>query len=271
MTEPAQTILVSGASGGMGRACALLAAQRGHNLLLSDLDGDRLQALARECRQFGVEAGYAAVDICDAAAVAAFAPGHTVDACILTAGLSPEMAPWDRIVEVDLIATVRFLEVIRPALAAGGCAVAIASMSAHLVPPNPAVDALLSAPAEPDLLRLAGELEGAPLADSGVAYAYAKRALVQYVRRAARGWGEEGKRLVSLSPGLIDTDMGRLEAESKVDQYAAMRAMVALQRDGAPEEIASAALFLVSNEASYITGTDLLVDGGFVGAVAKQD
>lgn len=268
-----RTVLITGATGGMGRACALLAASCGDNLLLSDIDAQKLAALAQECELLGVQVSCRTLNICDSAGVsrlvAELAGDRKISACIHTVGLSPEMAKWDRIVEVDLIATVRFIEAIRPALQIGGCALVIASMSAHLVPPNAAIDTLLFSPLQPDVLALASELEGAPLADAGLAYAYAKRALIQYVKREARAWGEEGKRLVSLSPGMIDTEMGRLEADSKTDQYAAMRKLVALQRDGNPREIAGAALFLVSDAASYITGTDLLVDGGFVGALSN--
>jgi len=266
----AKTILVTGATGGMGSACALLAAGRGYNLLLADLDADKLQGLAGECGSRGAPAECQVLDVADSGAIKEFVDRVQdrggVDAVIHAVGVSPHMAAWDRIVQVDLIGTVELMEGLRGVIEPGGCAVCISSMSAHMVPPNEAVDTLLADPLASGLLQALEALPDKPLAHSGMAYAYAKRALLHYVVAGAFEWGREGKRLVSISPGLIDTDMGRLEADSDKEAYAAMRPMVALQRDGLPGEIASAALFLASEEASYISGCDLLVDGGFVAA-----
>lgn len=269
-----RTILITGATGGMGRACAQLAATRGYNLVLSDLNDDKLKDLAEECTQTGVVTDYHVLDISDSAAIDRFTTelerGIGLDAVIHTVGLSPQMAAWDKIIEVDLIGAVGLLEALKPAIHTGGCAVCISSMSAHMIPPNPEVEAILSTPLAAGLVERLEALADKPLADSGLAYAYAKKALLAYVTNEAMAWGKEGKRLVSISPGLIDTDMGRLEADAQKETFAAMRNLVALQRDGNPEEIASAALFLASDEASYITGCDLLVDGGFVASILRQ-
>jgi len=269
-----KTILITGATGGMGSACAALAAARGCNLLLSDLDADKLRGLAGQCEKQGVSAEYRVLDVADSGAIGEFVDrlgaGGGIDAVIHTVGLSPHMASWEKIVQVDLIGTVALVEGLRTVIKPGGCAVCIASMSAHMVPPNEAVDTALSNPLAHGLLQTLEALPDKPLAHPGIAYAYAKRALLRYVVAGALEWGREGKRLVSLSPGLIDTAMGKLEAESDKETYAAMRPMVALQRDGLPAEIASAALFLVSDDASYITGSDLLVDGGFVASFRQS-
>jgi len=273
MANRTQTILITGATGGMGRASALLAAARGHNLILSDLFDDPLKILAGECERRGVTASWNALDISDSAAITAFVnrlqSGVDLDAVIHTVGLSPHMAAWDRIVDVDLVATVTLLEELRPAIRPGGCAVCISSMSAHMMPPDPEVEAILSEPLAADLFDRLRALPGEPLANSGHAYAHAKRALRNYVADQAAEWGREGKRLVSISPGLIDTAMGRLESDADKESHAAMRSLIALQRDGYPDEIASAALFLASDEASYISGCDLLVDGGFIASFLK--
>lgn len=265
-----RTILITGATGGMGRACALLAAERGNNLILSDLNAASLQNLATECSQFGVTVAHHALDIADPAAIdgiiAVLKSGAALDAVIHTVGLSPHMAQWQKIIEVDLIGTVDLLEKLQPLLTTSGCAVCIASMSGHMIPANREIQQLLAEPLAKDLMEKISALPGQPLNHPGIAYAYAKQALMAYVARGAITWGREGKRLVSISPGLIDTPMGQLEAEADKDGYASMRSLIPLQRDGLPREIASAALFLASEEASYISGCDFLVDGGFVGA-----
>src|SRR5581483_3117283 len=99
------------------------------------------------------------------------------------------------------------------------------------------------------------------LPDSGLAYSWSKKAVQVEVARAAVRWGPRGGRVVSVSPGLIDSPMGRLE----FDNHPVMKQMLddtPLGRLGQANELAAAAAFLVSDEASFISGIDLLVDGG---------
>ena len=97
--------------------------------------------------------------------------------------------------------------------------------------------------------------------DPGFAYALAKLGVQRTVGRAAVRWGATGARICSVSPGLTDTPMGRQE----LGQQPIMRSMLErtpLGRLGTPDEIAAVAAFLVSDAASFVTGIDVLVDGG---------
>jgi NAD(P)-dependent dehydrogenase (short-subunit alcohol dehydrogenase family) len=103
--------------------------------------------------------------------------------------------------------------------------------------------------------------------DSGLAYALAKRGVVRACARAAVRWGKKGGRVTSIAPGIIDTPMGRQELE----QQPIMREMldqVPLARLGNSDEVAAVAAFLLSDEASFVSGIDVLVDGGLVQAQA---
>jgi NAD(P)-dependent dehydrogenase (short-subunit alcohol dehydrogenase family) len=269
--KPARRLLITGATGGMGRSSALLAASKGYDLVLADLSVETLRELAAECTRHGVVVTCQVLDVTRAASIAALTAALQscggVDGIIHTVGLSPQMAASMRIIDVDLLGTVALLEQSRPYLNAGGCALCIASMSAYMVPANADIELALTDALSGDASRLLGlTVAGGALEHPGMAYAYAKKALKQYVVDYAAAWGTEGKRFVSLSPGLIDTAMGRLE-ENAMDNFAEMRSRVALGRLGAPEDIANTALFLVSANAAYITGCDILVDGGFVASL----
>jgi NAD(P)-dependent dehydrogenase (short-subunit alcohol dehydrogenase family) len=108
----------------------------------------------------------------------------------------------------------------------------------------------------------------AAFSDSGAAYAFAKRANQLRVQAASTPWGARGARINSISPGVIATSMGREELDG--EHGAGMRMMIDAsnaKRAGTPADIVAAAEFLLSPAASFISGTDLLVDGGAVAAV----
>jgi NAD(P)-dependent dehydrogenase (short-subunit alcohol dehydrogenase family) len=183
-------LLVTGATGGMGRVCAEQAAGQAYDLVLADLSADRLQELAARCEQQGAACECHPLDVTRAESVGDLVAALTsqpVDAIIHTVGVSPQMAGWEQIVDIDLIGSVALLEAVRPHLSPQGCVVVIASMSAHMVPPDQEIDkALAQAYESGDIEPLKGI---AALANSGMAYAYAKRALKQYVADRA----QEGK------------------------------------------------------------------------------
>jgi NAD(P)-dependent dehydrogenase (short-subunit alcohol dehydrogenase family) len=106
------------------------------------------------------------------------------------------------------------------------------------------------------------------LTESGLAYGVAKQANHIQVQAASKVWGERGARINSISPGIISTPMSQQELASPLGD--GMRSMIvasAAGRLGTPDDIAGATEFLLGPHASFITGTDLLVDGGVAGAL----
>jgi len=185
-----------------------------------------------------------------------------------TAGLSPAQASAEAILAVDLLGTALVLQEFGEIVAPGGAGVVIASMAGHMFPPltTEQEHALAHTPVG-GLLSLEF-LSPQKISDPGIAYGIAKQANHIRVRAASAHWGRRGARINSISPGIISTPMGQQELASPVGD--AMRAMIAAsatRRLGTPHDIAAAAAFLLGPEASFITGTDLLVDGGVVAAI----
>jgi NAD(P)-dependent dehydrogenase (short-subunit alcohol dehydrogenase family) len=267
VTGKAKLAVVTGAAGGMGAAIAKKLASAGWPLLLCDLDTARLAPIAQACRAAAGSVETLAVeilagDIDDAAYPAkldAALASREIGAFIHTAGLSPTMADGPRILRVNFDATARLVDVVRPRMCAGGCAVLIASTAAHMLKSaeldraqKEAVTARHSAP----LLPWAERPE--------MAYPASKGAVIALVAHEAAAFAERGARIMSISPGFIDTAMARAE-QAVSEKMNMMLARTPLKRFGTVEEIADVALFLCSEEASYVTGSDIRVDGGILG------
>ena len=174
---------------------------------------------------------------------------------------------WEAILRANLVATEHLLRAFEPQLEPQSVAVLIASMAGHIAPAAPEIDAVLDEPLAEDLLQRMQPLlqavsrQGDPNGLAGSAYSCSKRAVIRMVERRAKAWGERGARIVSISPGMIWTPMGRREVETGPGAAAIVDA-TPVGRWGTPMDIANAVDFLVSDLAGFISGCDLRVDGG---------
>lgn len=263
------TVLALAGAGGMATATAVRLAPT-HTVVVGDPSAARREATVRAVEAAGGRALAVDLDVTDPGQVTAFATAcrdaGPVGALLVAAGLSPTQAEPARIVEVDLLGAIRVLDAFVDVLAEGGAAVVVASIAGHLLgsvePDTESAWAHLPL----DVLRTHPALSAQALTgNSALAYMRAKRAVHLRVRAAAAPWGARGLRINSISPGVIDTAMGREELAGP--DGAGMRLLVEaspVPRLGTAEEIAAAAAFLLGPEAGFITGTDLIVDGGSV-------
>jgi NAD(P)-dependent dehydrogenase (short-subunit alcohol dehydrogenase family) len=258
-------------AGGMGLAIGRRLGS-GKAVLLADFDARTLDNAAAALRDEGHRVHVHPVDVSVPESVAALAAAAAdlgpVTVIAHTAGLSPAQAPVEAILRVDLLGTALVLDEFARVVAPGGAAVMVASMAGHLIGPLPPADerALATTPAS-ELLALPF-LAPERLDHPAVAYGIAKRANVLRVQSAAAGWAAAPARVNSVSPGVISTAMGRQELAGEAGEL--MREMIANSaagRVGTPDDVAAAAAFLCGPDAGFITGTDLLVDGGVVASV----
>jgi NAD(P)-dependent dehydrogenase (short-subunit alcohol dehydrogenase family) len=248
-------------------ACARLLAQEGP-VIIADVKERELEAAAAELRKTGHDVTAARCDVSNAESVAALAQKAAggVKALVHTAGLSPTMADWRRIMSVNLIGSALIEQAFAPLMVPGGAAVFIASMAGHTAAQGAAAYSLLDDPLAPDFLMRLEQAVG-PI-DPGSSYGLSKQGVIQLCQRVAPQWANRGARITSISPGLIDTGMGKLEFANQ-PMMAMMLEKTPVGRWGTAEEIAEVAAFLCSPKASFVTGIDILVDGGMTNVLMR--
>lgn len=271
----AKKVLITGAAGGMGRACARLLGMT-HDLILADVSAERLNAFADELEAdaYTVSARIAG-DTCDDAVLAqmvAALGGGAPFVLVHTAGLSPSMAGWEAIMRVNLHGTAKIIAALEPLVVPGTVAVLIASTAGHGLPAIPGFEEVLADALGDDLVERcrpfiqgmmaqAGEAMG-----PGMSYSFSKLGVLKLGERKAMDWGPKGGRVVTISPGLMLTPMGRQELE-KTNGAKQVLDAAPVGRPGTAQDIAVVARFLASDEASFISGSDVRVDGGAVSAL----
>lgn len=238
--------LVTGASGGIGSACAREIAQKGYTVLLHANRGlDAARSLADELCASGMDAHAIGCDLADSRAVTAMCEEilrlyHRVDALVLCAGVSytglltgMTDEDWHRVMDVNVSGAFYLIRALAPGMVSrnSGAIVTISSMW------------------------------GRSGASCEAAYSASKAAIIGLTQALAKELGPSGVRVNCIAPGVIDTRMMDEHSEETKRQLAEE---TPLGRLGTGEDVAKAAAFLLSSDASFITGQVLGVDGGYL-------
>ena len=258
----------------MGLATAKIVG-RDHTVVLCDVRQDRLTTAAATLEELGMTATAVNCDVTDRRAVAdLFGTANnlgTLASVIHTAGVSPSMGPADYVMRTNALGTLNVDEAFYAAAGEGRVIVNVASMAAHLLPAEMVpLDQFPLALQDPDAFMEAMMTTCNIVpeeAQSGLAYAVSKSFVKWYSQSQAERFNARGLRIVSVSPGSIDTEMGRLEEQAGAG---AMVTNAAVPRWGKPEEMAELLAFCASDKASYLTGTDILNDGGVIASMTER-
>lgn len=241
--EPRRVAFVTGASRGIGKAISLRLARQGRHVVLVSRSAAPLSDLADQIRAQGGSASYKAVDVGDAAALArsideVVSELGRLDVLVNNAGITRDNlvlrmsdAEWDEVINVDLkSAFVAIRAAARPMMKNRfGRIVNIASTSG--------------------VVGNAGQAN----------YAAAKSGLIGLSKTIARELGSKGVTCNVVAPGYVETDMTQNLPD---DIKARIGDMIAVKRLGTPDDIAAAVAYVQSDDAGYLTGQTIVVDGG---------
>lgn len=265
----AQVVLVIGA-GSIGQAIARRVSA-GKHVLLADLHQANADAAAKVLSDAGFETSTTSVDISSRASLEALVQTATslgeVTGVIHAAGVSPSQAPPEVILAVDLHGTAMILELFGEVIARGGSCVVISSQSGHRLGALSAEedDALATTPAD-ELLSMP-MLRPDRIKDSLHAYQLAKRGNVLRVKAEAVRWGERGARVNAISPGIVITPLARDELTGpRGEGYRRMIELSPVGRAATPDEVGHVGALLMGPDGAFITGSDILMDGGVTAA-----
>ncbi len=246
--------VITGAAGGMGRDAAILFSEEGAQVCLADVDGDAAEQAASEVRE-----GFATrVDVADPESVQAMYVATAeryggIDVLYNNAGISPEEdasiletdpEAWDRVLDVNAKGVFLCCKYGIPHLLqrGGGSVINVASFVA---------------------------LVGA--ATSQISYTASKGAVLSMSRELAVQFARQGVRVNALCPGPVETPLLLRIFGDDPAAYERRRVHLPMGRLAKPREIVNAALFLASDESSYVNGSTFLVDGGLTAAYVTPE
>lgn len=263
--------VITGGGSGMGLAIAKELGKRGAVLICGRTLSKLEKALA-ELKAAGIEAYGQACDMSDRASVTSLAEyAHSlgnIKALVNAAGISASMGSCEKVIDINLNSVVNSMQVFKPYLQKGSVVINIGSCTAYMYPMPAEALALVDHCEE---RNVAAELAQYANGDANLAYGFSKVLLVNYSKNKTLEFAAQGCRVVTVSPGAVLTDVMNAEMENEATKQ--FVASIPVGRVGQPEDIAYLCDFLASDKAGYITGVDIVIDGGslaLIAAYAKQ-
>ncbi|GGW53317.1 NAD(P)-dependent dehydrogenase (short-subunit alcohol dehydrogenase family) [Winogradskyella epiphytica] len=263
MKNQKELIVITGGAGGIGQASAR--AFKGQPLILTDYSQEQVGKAVETLRKEGFDVSGIACDITDKDDIKKLVQYVTdkgaLKALVHTAGVSGTVKDLKKVFTIDLIATEYLVEAFYHIAEKGSVAILLSSMMAHAVPAHNDYDEALRNPQNSEAFEVVSKFVNN---DSDTMYNFAKRGVQLLTHKHANDWGSKGARIVSVSPGVIETPMALKAAEEHPERMEMIKQATPLKRNGQPEDVANVIYFLASDAANFITSTDILVDGGVI-------
>jgi len=267
--ETKDVVVLLGA-GSMGTAIVRRISS-GKKILLGDKSEVILEKVSNELKYSGYDVEIHVVNALDKTSILNFAQKAQslgdVKYFIDTAGVSPNQAKPEQILHLDMVGTGYAIDAFADVISKGGAGLIISSQVGYMMRLSDDVENQILASNTEELMDIPFIKERFTQS-SGQAYMIAKRVNhLQVQKAAATSWKTKMARINSLSPGIIVTPLAYDEFSAAGDNYQRMIDASASMRTGTSDEIADAAAFLLSENAGFINGTDLLIDGGTIAAI----
>lgn len=265
--------VITGGGSGMGLATAELLAEK-YYVILVGRTASKLQRAVDDLQAKGYEAEAFSCDVADRGSVAELArhAAETGEVCavIHAAGMSPSMGTGDQILRTNALGTIYMNEEFLKVMGKDACMIDVSSMSAYMAPgmlvPKKAYALAFTDPEKcVKKIDARAKLFGKKMY-SALAYVLSKNFVIWYAKKCANAFGAKGARILSVTPGNFDTPMGNLEKDAGGGAFVEK---CAIKRFGEPQEIALLFADLVDPRLGYLTGTDIVMDGGVVGNMEK--
>ena len=259
--------VITGGGSGMGLESAKLMG-RTHYVIICGRTVGKLKDAIENLKREGVECEAFPCDVGDYTSVRKLAEHARklgeVQAVIHAAGMSPHMGDAEDIMQTNALGTVYMNTEFARVMSEGGCILDVSSMSAYLTPSLVMPRKLYKYALEDvELFREKINRRRRIFPKSvrpGVAYGVSKDFVIWYSKQSALKYGDRGIRVVCVSPGNFETPMGKLE-EDEADKFTGH---AAIKRFGKPKEIAYLFSTIVDERNGYLTGLDIICDGGVV-------
>ncbi len=252
--------VITGGAGGMGLAICKRIANRGPLFVVNSTQEKLDRAKILLIREGIEEVTYVKCDISDLEQVKVLADqvryAGDVGSVIHTAANSPVQADAKRILEVNAIGTVNIMDIFYSLMFPGSTMTTITSIAGYMWPVSEETLKIFDEPHSPDFLE---KLHNLSCKESNLAYPISKAFCMHYTKQNTLRWAKKGARINTVSAGCFTTPMGLADMIGGE----MITGETALGRWGNPDEIATVVEFISSEAASYITGTDIVVDGGY--------